>query len=60
MESKRKYTAPEVTVVTTRAEKGYAASTTRVAVYLALLNAAPTEGYEAANGWTEGNNVFWN
>lgn len=61
-DSKKKYTAPQLTVAEFRTERGFAASD------LSLVFAEPlgmddqqyVEDYEVANGWTNnGSNSFW-
>lgn len=64
MEKKKEYIKPALTVVSIKAEKGYAESRTlNLTLWLASLY-DPTnnhmESYETANGWTEGTDNFWN
>ncbi len=62
MERKKEYIKPALTVVSIKAEKGYAESIKKVMFWLSLQHnqTEQLEAYETANGWTQDNNVFWN
>ena len=62
MEKKKEYTKPVLTIVSFKSEKGYASSI-NLTLWLLSINGTSfnqMESYETANGWTEGNDTFWN
>lgn len=61
MKDKKEYTAPKLTVASIKSERGYAGSVD-LFFWLSLQNSSTEqmEAYEATNGWTEGDNTFWN
>lgn len=63
---KRTYLPPQLTVVSIKAERGYAdsvASLTQIFLWTSSGGSDPTsqvQDYEIANSWTSGNNTFFN
>lgn len=61
-EQKERYQAPELTVVNIQVEQGFALSGMGAFSYLLFWeNNEPTqmEDYSTSNGWSSGNNTFW-
>ncbi len=63
MKTKKEYTAPELTTVTIKSERGYAGSV-NMALFTALIaggsDTYQMEDYETANGWDQNTDAFWN
>lgn len=59
MESKKAYEAPRLTVVSVKAEKGYALSVEMMLWVLSQHGEQHMEAYETGNGWDSGNTSFW-
>ena len=58
--NKKEYTAPELTVVTFRAERGYALS--GILAQMMLWESAQLsqmENFETGNDWNSGSDNFW-
>jgi hypothetical protein len=58
MENRNKYESPKLTVVTFKAEYGYAGSDVKLYQPAGSPN-SPMEGYEKHGSWTSGSNSFW-
>ena len=60
METKKEYTAPELTVVTVKAERGYAASSNNPLAALSFLNSLLNFGNGNMETWSfdENDNTF--
>lgn len=59
-DKKKEYTAPVLTVVTVKAERGYATSGVIDHLMFWEDNSQENmENYETGNGWTSGSNHFW-
>lgn len=59
-DNKKAYTAPVLTVVTFKAERGYVLSGLVDQLMLWENDSQDSmENYETGNGWNSGNNHFW-
>ena len=60
MKTKKEYVAPQLTVVTTKVEKGYASSINLI-FWLAINNNnyEQLEAYDPHNTWSQGTDAFW-
>ena len=59
-DNKKEYTAPALTVVTFKAERGYVLSGLVDQLMLWENDSQDNmENYETGNGWNSGNNHFW-
>ena len=63
METKKEYTAPQLTAVNVKSERGYAASTPLTSIFLwdnSWGTSQQLEDYSVKSGWTDdGSNSFW-
>ncbi len=56
---KKQYMAPQLTVVTFRAERGYASSIISSVSLWESPEAEQMESYNQREGWTSGSDGFW-
>ena len=61
METKKEYTAPQLTAVNVKSERGYAASAySSLMFWDALMGSQQLEDYSVRSGWDDdGSNSFW-
>ncbi len=59
MKNKKKYTAPQLTVVTFKMEQGYAASLLESMMFWQSGDSEQVENYQQHETWNDGNG-FWN
>lgn len=59
MENKKRYTAPQLTVVTFKTEQGYAASLLESMMFWQSGDSEQVESYQQHETWNDGNG-FWN
>ena len=60
MKTKKEYTAPELTTVTIKSERGYAGSVNLALFAVLSGDTYQMEDYETANGWDQNTGAFWN
>lgn len=59
MENKKRYAAPQLTVVTFKTEQGYAASLLESMMFWQSGDSEQVENYQQHETWNDGNG-FWN